>query len=107
MKHAESSQPWNSRRGIVLALCLCILWGGVAQTALAKGAVDLGEAPVAFGVEAVGLSTSGPIAPTALSVDASNRAAVADFYYTTYMASVGVDAGWTGSTASCDPGTIT
>jgi hypothetical protein len=73
---------------------------------LAKGAVDLGEAPVAAQTEAAGLSTSRPIAPTALSVDVSDRAAVADFYYTTYMVSEGVDTGWTGSTASCDPGTI-
>jgi uncharacterized protein YkwD len=40
-------------------------------------------------------------------VDTQSRAAVQQFYLTEYLASEGVDSGWTGHHGSCNPGTTT
>lgn len=40
------------------------------------------------------------------AVDTSDRAAVIELYHDWYMASVGIDSGWTGSILTGDPGTV-
>ena len=40
------------------------------------------------------------------AVDAANRQAVVDLYHNFYLASAGLDAGWTGNLATGDPGTL-
>ena len=46
---------------------------------------------------------AGPLAQL-VSVNLNSRLAVAELYQTTYLASEGVAAGWTGNRASCSPG---
>ncbi len=43
---------------------------------------------------------------SSLIVDTSDRASVADFYNTVYMASEGISAEWTGNIGQCDAGTV-
>ncbi len=48
--------------------------------------------------------TVSPGSRAALTVDPSNRSAVADFFNSVYVPALAVPAGWTGSVATCVPG---
>jgi hypothetical protein len=65
-------------------------------------AQELGPPPLADGTELV--PVSGP-APQLVTVNPKDRAAVIQLYETTYLASEGVAAGWTGNRSTCTAGT--
>jgi len=65
---------------------------------------ELGPPPLADGTELIPIPVGAP-APQIVSVNLKDRAAVVQLYQTTYAASEGVAAGWTGNRSTCTAGT--
>ena len=58
----------------------------------------------------LGLAAAGPVGATTpigpFTVELRNREEARRFYYAVHQSSEGVDAGWTGNVARCEPGTV-
>ncbi|MCB2153356.1 CAP domain-containing protein [bacterium] len=86
---------------------ICTIFFAAAATVVSAEAPDviLGSAPIIENPPEASAADS--IARDGgISVDNQNRAAVIQFYYTYYVGTADVPANWTGSVASCDPGTV-
>jgi uncharacterized protein YkwD len=63
---------------------------------------ELGPPPLADSTNLVPVS---PTSPQLVTVNLADRAAVVQFYQTTYLASQGIASGWTGNRTTCTAGT--
>jgi uncharacterized protein YkwD len=102
-----------------VSLYLLLLVAALFAAAISSAAVEpeLGAPPTAPDVVTVQRAVNGsnalylPLVATPpeppLWVDTQSRTAVQQFYLTEYLASEGVDSGWTGHHGSCNPGTTT
>jgi hypothetical protein len=76
--------------------CLLFILGLVGRSQ------ELGPPPLADSTNLVPFS---PTSPQVVTVNLADRAAVVQFYQTTYLASQGITSGWTGNRTTCSAGT--